>query len=145
MDQPPPEALLADYPPPMREIARWLRGVVARAVPAATERVRWGWRIIGFDLPVSGRRSVYFAWIMIEPGHVHLGFPQGVLMVDPERRMAGAGITKKARWVTLTPARGVPEPVLAELLHEAVRISTMSRGERVALAMAREDAGGGPP
>ena len=128
----------------MREIAEWLRGVVARALPSATERVRWGWRIIGFDLPVGTRRSVYFAWIMVEPGHVHLGFPQGVLMADPERRMRGAGITKRARWVTLTPAMGVPEPVLAELLHEAVRIATMSRGERVALAMSRED-GAGPP
>ena len=143
MEPPPPEVLLADYPGPMREIAERLRGVVARAVPTATERVRWGWRIIGFDLPVGSRRTAYFAWIMIEPGHVHLGFPQGVLMADPDRRMHGAGITKKARWITLAPARDVPEPVLAELIREAVRIAEMSRGERVALAMSREDEG--PP
>jgi len=32
MEPLPVEALLADYPGPMREIAEWLRGVVARAV-----------------------------------------------------------------------------------------------------------------
>ena len=134
----PPEALLADYPPPMREIAEYLRGVVRRALPAATERVRTGWRIIGIDLPV-GRRSTYLAWIMIEAGHVHLGFPHGTLMADPEHRMAGAGITKRARWVTLTPEGHVAEPVLAELLHEAARVAGLSRAERVAIAMHHEE------
>jgi hypothetical protein len=142
MDPLPVEALLSDYPGPMREIAEWLRGVVVRAVPGATERVRAGWRIIGFDLPLGPRRSAYFAWVMIEAVHVHLGFPQGVLMADPDRRMDGAGITKKARWVTSTPGSRQPEDVLVELLQEAVRVARMSRGERVALAMAREENAG---
>ena len=136
----PPEALLADYPPPMREIAAWLREVVHRAVPDATERVRTGWRIIGFDLPVTARRSVYFAWIMIEPAHVHLGFPNGVLMADPHGRMNGRGITKKARWVTIAPGSTVPAEDLAELIHEAVAVATMSREERLARAMLWEEA-----
>ena len=138
IDALPPEALLADYPPPMRAEAEWLRGVVGRVVPDATERVRAGWRIIGYDLPV-GRRSVYFAWIMIERAHVHLGFPNGVLMADPARRMNGAGITKKARWITTTPGRRPRERDIEILLREAVRIAAMSRGERIALAMSRED------
>ena len=135
----PPEVLLAEYPGPMRDIAQWLRGVVLRAVPGATERVRSGWRIIGFDLPLGLRRSVYFAWIMIEGVHVHLGFPQGVLMADPDGRLDGAGITKKARWVTLTPDRLLPEDLLAGLAREAVRISSLSRGERFAIAMAQAE------
>ena len=136
----PPEALLADYPPPMREIAAWLREVVHRAVPDATERVRTGWRIIGFDLPVTARRSVYFAWIMIESAHVHLGFPNGVLMADPHGRMNGRGITKKARWVTIAPGSTVPAEDLVELIHEAVAVATMSREERLARAMLWEEA-----
>jgi len=137
----PPEALLADYPGPMREIAEWLRGVVARAVPGATERVRVGWRIIGFDLPLGPRRSAYFAWIMIESVHVHLGFPQGVLLADPQGLLDGAGITKKARWATLTPDAMLDEGDLAELLDEAVRVATLSRDERVLLALSRAEDG----
>jgi hypothetical protein len=140
MDPLPVEALLADYPGPMRDIAHWLRGVVTRAVPGATERVRGGWRIIGFDLPLERKRSAYFAWIMIETAHVHLGFPQGVLMADPRHLLDGAGITKRARWVTMTPGSRLPERTLAALAREGARVASMSRGERFALAMAREEA-----
>ena len=143
MDPLPPGALLAEYPGPLRDIAEWLRGVVRRAVPGAAERVRTGWRIIGYDLPLGPRRSAYFAWVMVEPVHVHLGFPQGVLMSDPGGLLDGAGITKKARWVTLTPDSMLPETELAVLAHKAVRIATLSRDERFAIAMAR--AGGGAP
>jgi hypothetical protein len=125
----------------MREIAEWLRAVVARAVPGATERVRAGWRIVGFDLPLGRRRSAYFAWIMIEAVHVHLGFPQGVLMADPQGLLDGAGITKKARWATLTPDAMLDEGDLAELLREAVRVATLSRDERILLAMSRAEDG----
>jgi hypothetical protein len=138
MDPIPPEALLADYPGPMREIAEWLRGVVRRAVPGATERVRAGWRIIGYDVPVGRRRSVYFAWIMIERVHVHLGFPQGVLMA-PNRLLDGAGITKRARWTTMSPNNLIAEAELATLAREAVEVTSLSRAERFALEMAREE------
>ena len=141
MEPLPVEALLADYPGPMREIAEWLRGVVARAVPGATERVRAGWRIIGFDLPLDPRRSVYFAWVMIESVHVHLGFPQGVLMADPRGLLDGAGITKKARWATLKPDSMLDELDLAELVQEAVRVATLSRDELILLAMSRAEDG----
>ncbi len=139
MDPIPPEALLADYPGPMREIAEWLRGVVGRAVPAATERVRAGWRIIGYDLSLGPRRSAYFAWIMVEGVHVHLGFPQGVLMA-PNPLLDGEGITKRARWTTLTPNTLIAEAQLAALAREAVEVTSMTRAERFALAMAREEA-----
>jgi len=46
----PPEAFLAGYPDDIRAMAEILRGVVRRAVPDAVERVRSGWRLIGFDL-----------------------------------------------------------------------------------------------
>jgi len=134
-----PEDLLADYPGPMRAIGEWLRGVVRRAVPQAIERVRPGWRLIGYEVPVGPRRTVYFAMIWAEPMHVHLGFEQGVLMADPRGLLRGKGVTKQVRWVTLTPAEMLGEEDLAELLHESVRVASMSRGERVALAMAREE------
>ncbi|HEX4898382.1 MAG TPA: DUF1801 domain-containing protein [Candidatus Limnocylindrales bacterium] len=141
MDPLPPEALLADYPEPMRDIGEWLRGVVRRAVPEAIERVRPGWRLIGYDVPVTPRRTAYFAMIWAEPVHVHLGFEQGVLMDDPRGLLEGRGITKQVRWVTMTPGSMLPEPRLAELLREAARVAAMSRGERVARAMSIGESG----
>jgi hypothetical protein len=141
MDPMSPEALLADYPGPMRQIGEWLRGVVRRAVPEAIERVRPGWRLIGYDLPIGPRRTVYFAMIWAEPMHVHLGFEHGVLMSDPHGLLQGRGITKKVRWLTLTPDAMLDEGDLAELLHEAVRVATLSRDERILLAMSRAEDG----
>jgi hypothetical protein len=139
MDPLPPEALLADYPEPMRHIGEWLRGVVRRAVPDAAERVRPGWRLIGYDLPIGPRRTAFFAMIWAEPKHVHLGFQHGVLMADPRGLLQGRGITKQVRWLTLTPAAMVEEEELAELVREAARVASLSRSERFAIAMTRDD------
>jgi len=139
MDPMPPEALLEAAPPPMREIAERLRGVVRRAIPEAIERVRPGWRLIGYDLPITPRRTVYFAMIWAEPIHVHLGFEHGVLMDDPDRLLEGRGITKRVRWVTLTPDAMLDAEELVDLLREAARVASMPRGERVARAMALEE------
>ena len=96
----PPEALLAGVPTPIAAIADRLRTIVRSAVPESIERVRTGWRLIGYDLPVGGR-TVYFAWIWPEAVHVHLGFPKGTLLDDPDGVLQGTGITKAARWFTL--------------------------------------------
>ena len=126
----PPEVLLADLPAPMAEIGEWLRGVVRRALPEVLERVRPGWHLIGYDIPISSRRTRYFAFVAPEPIHVHLGFKHGTLMSDPGHMLQGAGITKQVRWVTLTPELMLPEERLAELIQEAARVSTLSRSER---------------
>ncbi|MGZ6343484.1 MAG: DUF1801 domain-containing protein [Candidatus Limnocylindrales bacterium] len=139
----PPEAFLADYPAPLSEIAQQLRAVVQEAVPEAIEAVRLGWRLIGYDLPL-GRKTAFFAWVWPEAdaGHVHLGFPHGVLMDDPDRLLRGAGVTKQARWVTLRPGDLVDGSSLTGLVLEATRVARMSRGERYARALDREL---GPP
>lgn len=130
----PPEVLLADVPGPMAEIGEWLRGVVRRALPEALERVRPGWRLIGYDIPISSRRTQYLAFVAPEPTHVHLGFKHGTLMSDPGHLLQGTGITKQARWVTLTPEMLLPKERLAELVQEAARVSTRSRSERRVLS-----------
>jgi hypothetical protein len=136
MDAIPPEALLADYPPAHREIADALRALVRRAVPDAIERVRPGWGLIGYDVPV-GRRTRYFAFVWPEPEHVHLGFEHGVLMADPHRLLHGAGVTKKVRWLTFTRLDEIPAEAV-ELVREAARLAAMSREERLLLRMDRE-------
>jgi hypothetical protein len=119
----------------MRDIAESLRRIVRRAVPDAIERVRPGWRLIGYDLPRDHRRSTYFCFIVPEPEHVHLGFEYGTLMADDDRLLLGEGITKKVRWVTLREPPVIPAPHLERLVQEGARVALMSRDERVLRAL----------
>jgi hypothetical protein len=134
----PPEAFLAGYPDDIRAMAEVLRGVVRRAVPDAVERVRPGWRLIGYDLP--GRaRGVYFAYVAPEPIHVHLGFEHGVFMADPERMLEGAHLRlRKVRFTTFRPGDAIPEAALVDLTREAARVASLSREARFALLLDRD-------
>ncbi len=128
----PPEALLADYSEPIREVAEQVRLVVSRALPEVIEAVRPGWRVIGYNLPL-GRRRPFIAWLMVQPEHVHLGFPQGVLLSNHDGALEGAGITKRARWLTAVPGQRVPPGQYASYLIEAARIAGLSRSEQDAI------------
>jgi hypothetical protein len=136
----PPEAFLAGYPDGIRAAAETLRAVVRRAVPDAVERVRPGWRLIGYDLPV-GRRSVYFAFVAPEPIHVHIGYQHGIFMADPDRLLEGAHLRlRKVRFMTFKTGDAIPEAALVSLTREAARIAAMSREQRLALALDRDSA-----
>ena len=122
----PVEAFLDAYPPPMREIAERLRSIVRTATPEATERIRIGWRLVAYDLPIK-RSGAFFAWVGPEQKHVHLGFPKGVLMADPRGVLRGAGVTKYARWLTFVPGDPIEEPLLIELVREAARVAVIPK------------------
>lgn len=132
-----PEALLAGFPGPMIDIAERLRAIVRRAVPDAIETVRPGWRLIGYDLP-AGRRTAFFAWVAAEPGHVHLGFPLGLLLADPAEVLAGVGVTKRARWFTVRAGDPIPRTLYAGFVREAARVARLSSSERAAILFDRE-------
>jgi hypothetical protein len=117
----PVEVFLDGCSPAHRAIANRLRSIITATIPEATERVRVGWRVIGFDLRV-GRRSGFFAWVFPEREHVHLGFPQGVLMADPDGKLDGAGITKRARWLTYTSVDEVDQAEVVQLVRAAAGI-----------------------
>ena len=138
IDSLPPEAFLAGYPDGIREAADILRAVVRRAVPDAIERVRGGWRLIGYEVPV-GRRSRYFAYIAPEPIHIHLGFEHGAWMTDPDGLLEGAHLgLKQVRYTTFVEGQPIPTDALVALTREAARVSLLSRAERLALAFDRE-------
>jgi hypothetical protein len=138
MDSFPPEAFLASYPDGIRESAEQLRAIVKRTVPGVIERVRIGWRLIGYDLPV-GRRLVYFAWVGPEPIHVHIGYQVGTLMADPDRLLEGAHLKlKKVRFLTFKAGEPIPEAALETLTLEAARIAAMPRQQRLAMALDRD-------
>jgi hypothetical protein len=139
----PPEALLADFAPPTVALAEELRTIVQAAIPGVVERVRPGWRLIGYDAPVR-RGTRYVAWIFPERVHVHLGFVQGVLIHDPGARLEGRGETKNARWFTWRPGEAIDADEVRAYLREAVRVTTLPREERFALAMAMAEPGERP-
>jgi len=130
----PPDLFLAGYPPEIQELADRLRGIVREAVPEAIERVRSGWRLIGYDLPV-GRRTRYFAFVAPEPPHVHLGFEYGIWMSDPDRILRGAHLQlKKVRYVTYEPGDEIPTDALVRFTEEAAELATLGSA-----ALARPD------
>jgi hypothetical protein len=130
---------LAFYPPRIARQAAALRTLVLRAVPSAVERVRPGWRLIGYDLPIT-RHGTYFAWVWPETEHVHIGWQVGTLMKDPEGALRGAHLKlKKVRYLTFEPGDRIPTRRVVDFTREAARISSLSRGERQLLALSRAE------
>ena len=126
---------LASYPAPIAAQAQRLRELVAQAVPSAVERIRPGWRLIGYDLPMR-RHGTYFAWIWPEQEHVHVGWQVGTLMVDPRGLLRGAHLQlKKVRYLTYGPRDRIVSRVVIDFTRDAARIAAMSRGERQLLAL----------
>ena len=134
MEQIPPEALLDDYPEPVRDTAAALRAVVREAVPDAIERVRIGWRLVGYDLPLR-RYGVYFAYLAPDADHVHLGFEYGAFMADPRGLLQGVGVTRQVRWLTYASPGQIDREATAALVVEAARVAALTRAERLALAV----------
>jgi len=131
----PPELFLQGYADDIRATANRLRAVVRRAVPEAIERVRPGWALIGYDLPV-GRRGVYFAWVWPEQEHVHLGFQHGIFMDDPNRMLHGAHLKlKKVRYVTVDAGDDFPEATLVDLTRHAADVAALPPAARTALLL----------
>jgi hypothetical protein len=138
MDTIPVELFLEGYPAPMRDVAESLRRIVRSAVPESLEAVKPGWRIVGYDVPL-GRRTVFYAWIGLEPIHVHLGFHWGALMDDPDRLLEGRGVTKRVRWLTFLPGDRLDPDRLGAMLVEARRVATLSPADRFARTMDRAE------
>jgi len=134
----PVEVFLEPVPPPMREIVDRLRAILKAATPEAAERVRLGWRILAYDLPIR-KHGAYFAWIGAEKTHVHIGFPKGVLMDDPRGVLKGAGITKYARWLTYVPGAPIDEDLITELVLEAKHVAEIPKGLALELRRRRDE------
>jgi hypothetical protein len=128
---------LAFYPQPIAAHAQRLRELVLEAVPTAVERLRPGWRLIGYDLPIT-RHGTYFAWVWPEQEHVHVGWQVGTLMADPRGLLRGAHLKlKKVRYLTYGPGDRIVAGLVVDFARDAARIAAMSRGERQLLALAR--------
>ncbi|MDQ2674187.1 MAG: DUF1801 domain-containing protein [Chloroflexota bacterium] len=121
----PPDVFLAAYPDDIRHLVDRLRDVVREAVPDAIERVRTGWRLIGYDVPI-GRRTRYFAFVAPEPEHVHLRFEYGIWMADTDGILRGAHLDlKKVRYATYEPGDDIPVAALVRYTQEAAELAAL--------------------
>ncbi|HET6746301.1 MAG TPA: DUF1801 domain-containing protein [Candidatus Limnocylindria bacterium] len=131
MEPIPPDLFLDSFSTGIRDAAERLRAVVREAVPGAIERVRIGWRLIGYDVPL-GRRSRYFAFVAPEIEHVHLGFEYGIWMADPDNLLLGAHLNlRKVRFVTCEPGDPIPVSRLVAYTREAAGLAMMTPAERL--------------
>jgi hypothetical protein len=137
MDAPSPEAFLAPYPDPIRDAANRLREIVLRTVPAAIEAVRPGWHLIGYSVP-AGRRTAYFGFVAPEPIHVYLGFEYGMLIDDPDGELGGTDL-RQVRFITFHHPDEVRERQVGRFIRDAARLAAMSRAQRLALTLDRDD------
>ncbi len=127
------DEFLAFYPPAIARKAHVLRALAARTIPDAVERLRPGWRLIGYDLPIT-RHGTYFAWVWPQPEHVHIGFEIGTLMSDPHWALGGAHLRlKRVRYLTFGPSERIPRRLVTGFIRDAARIASMSRAERQSL------------
>ena len=108
------EELLAGCSPAVQSLAHDARARIMSIVPHATERLRGGWRLIGYNAPH------YFAFILPEPDRLRIGFEWGVLLLDPSLLLEGDG--KQVRYVTISSGKQLHAPTLAALLETAAAI-----------------------
>ena len=111
-----PESLLAEYPPPIADLARSLCAFIQEQLPEARAVAYGGWRAIGFRHPEAG----YIGGIFLFDGHVSIIFERGALLPDPEGILRGE--TKQTRHVALAPGDPLPLEPLAALLQAATDI-----------------------
>ena len=133
MDDIPVEAWLAAWPDPIRALALDLRDAVLAADPSLRERIRHGWRLIGYDVPVGGRLR-YLGGIAPETEHVHLYLEVGSLM-RPRPELEGAHLgLRRVRFLTFRPGDAVDADLVGDLVREAVPIARLSTSERRLMA-----------
>ena len=108
------EDFLGELPPPLRRLAEAARKRILATVPHATERVRPGWRLIGYNAPA------YFAFISCDADHVRIGFEWGIMLTNHAGLLEGTG--SQVRYVPLRSVRDVNRRELRTLLLSAAAI-----------------------
>jgi len=110
------------HAPPIARIAQGARKVIKRAVPEAVEKLRPGWRLIGYNAPH------YFAFIAPKPDFVMLGFEWGVMLPNLDGLLQGDG--SQVRFIALHALGDLKAPAVSELIRTASTITPPPRRAR---------------
>lgn len=121
-----PEQLLADYPPPVQQLAAELRQLVKALVPSAMERAYPVWRGIGYRHPEAG----YFGAIFLHSDRVKLGLEQGARLPDPAGVLKpGPTAGKQVRYLEIAAPQDIDPEQIAQLLTAAIAFQRALRGK----------------
>ncbi len=105
------DELLLVCGPEARALAEAARKRIFEVVPDATELLRAGWGLIGYNAPA------YFAFIVPEEKRVRIGFEWGAALPDPSGLLEGD--QKQIRYVTIGSMADLRRRALADLLAAA--------------------------
>ena len=106
---------------PIAPLARELRGIIRRAIPGASESLKWGMPVYGVDgLICAIRRS---------KDHVALQFyASGTSLGDPDGLLEGTG--KRMRHVKIRSKGDIKKRIFSAWLKQAAKTSRSSGGGR---------------
>ena len=116
------EEFLEGVEPGLRRLAEAARKRIRSTVPHATERVRVGWRLIGYNAPA------YFAFLTLERDQLRIGFEWGVLLTNHAGLLEGSG--RQVRYVAVSSIADLDRPALKALLFEAAALVPPPRPRR---------------
>ncbi|MCA9553352.1 MAG: DUF1801 domain-containing protein [Myxococcales bacterium] len=108
------DGFLSRLEPPVVPLVQAARACIMAAVPHATERVRPGWQLIGYNAPT------YFAFIAPDRDGLRVGFEWGVLLDDPAGLLEGTG--RQVRFVPIRHVADLGEAALTRLLRAAAAL-----------------------
>lgn len=60
-------------------------------------------------------------------------------MDDPEGLLQGAGITRQVRWLTFSSPEQIDLELTIALIREGARVASLTRSERLGLALDQEE------
>jgi hypothetical protein len=112
--RPPPEQLLAGFPPPIRDLANEIRKTLLAAVPSFVERTLPGWRAVAFRDPQAGHVCALFPF----EDHLKLYVEYGATLPDPDGLMEGS--MKRGRYIEFRTAKDLRKRALGTLIRRAV-------------------------
>jgi hypothetical protein len=108
------EELFYTFPEPVPALCWRLRDLVLDVAPEARERVRPGWKLLGFDL------DRYFCAVAPQADHARLLFEYGHELPDPKRKLQGRRNTQ-IRWLRFAHPDSVDEAVVRHFVKLAVK------------------------
>lgn len=114
------DTFLKGYSPQVREIAVKAREVIFSVLPAATEKVYPGWKVIQYATGPD-MKSV-FAAISPQRERVNLGLANGAGLPDPDGLLEGTGVG--IRHVKLTSPEAAAAPAVRTLVQGALTATT---------------------
>lgn len=103
-----------------------LRTLMKRAAPMANEYVYIGWKVLGYRLQLSGKKEVYFAFILPHTNRVTIGFEHGRYLPDPHNLLLGAAppeSLKRVRYLTYHQPDEIQPAIVTDFVAQAAQLA----------------------